>query len=225
MRRYVYLLAALFVGLACSTTLLQDIPPTPTLWDMPTLGTTPTVEQTSAPTQTASSTSTVSDTATVTRTPTITLTTTPTQDDAILSYANHRDDAAWILRDIKADIDPTFGKYIEGKVSATDPEWQAEVELYFNQFDSGVEWFAENTPPPIFEQSHELTLSGVVACSRGFWRLYDGARLNDNEIYQDGVSDITTCNHDWDAGDYAFWDVVVGLGLEWPAMSDPTLAP
>jgi len=149
----------------------------------------------------------------------------PTSDDAQLQYANRRDDTAWYLRTVKADIDTTFGQYIEGKVSQYDPTWQALLELYFGEFDVGVEEIAAMRPPAIFEESHELTLSGILACSRGFYQLYDGARLQDDAIYQDGVADIATCNHNWDAGDYAFWDAVLAHSLEWPAMSSPTVAP
>jgi hypothetical protein len=211
-------IALIFLLLSC-VTCGSSAEPTPTLFVLPTFARplTPTFEL--PPTFTPVVTH------TVTAAPTITNTPSPTPDDTLLTYANHRDDTAYVLRDVKADIDTTFGKYIEGKVSQYDAAWQAEMEVYLNEFGSIAAWFIDNPSPEAFKESHTLTLSGLLLCSVGWRYVYDGALLQDQDIYQDGVEAITACNQDWNAGDYAFWDVVLELALKWPAMSSPTVAP
>lgn len=226
--------------------------PAPTVYVMPTLvaeahtetaTSTATATETSANTETATPTATLTATATATLTHTITPTATASRtqipvatrtpkadatksaDPTLVNYANHRDDSAYYLRDVKADIDVTFGKFIEGKVAASDAAWQATLQVYFDEFDAGVTWFEENTPPGVFELSHNQTYSGVLSCALGFRKLLDGAIRNDQIVYQDGVNYIGTCNRAWNDGDYGFWDVVLQHGLTWPAMSSPTLQP
>lgn len=141
---------------------------------------------------------------------------TQTAVSTLTIYAEQRDDIVWILRDIKADIDPTFGLYIEGKVAASDPVWQAEVGALFEQFDAGVEWYFDLQPPRAFEEEHLKTASGVLSCSTGFWSLYNGAKAQDAELYQTGVDLIGICNSDWDEGDRLFAQQVQNLGLVIP---------
>lgn len=202
--------------------------PTPTLYALPTFARplTPTFEIPPSFTPVITHTPSPTPEPKPTSTPTqVVITLPPTSDDAQVRYANTRDDTTWVLRTIKADIDTTFGRYIEGKVSQYDTVWQFEMETYFDEFGSIAGWFIDTDVPEAFGESHQLTLSGLLLCSVGWKYLYDGALRQDADMYQDGVEAIAGCNQDWDAGDYAFWAVVLDLGLEWPMMSSPTVAP
>jgi hypothetical protein len=177
----------------------------PTLPPSPTATIQPTETHTLIPTDTPE--------AETTETPNLDMTATDDAETAeLIDYLLRRELVLETIGEIKGEIDPTFGLYIEGKVDPHNSLWQSTMYELIDAYDEAIDIHRDMIVPPVFAEGHDLTQNGLDNCSIGFSRLMEGAINGNTETYQVGVSHIQFCNERWAAGTQLVMNTWADLG-------------